>query len=176
MKVKNTRSLLSSSPATGGAIGSLLVLVAVFCFGIFMGQQRERTSSSGSGGSSSRALPTPGSVLSLEDLEFRSTTHVDKQGRPIRKKQFLEPFKIPNLTGFSVAVMQPGQSVPAHEHENMHEIFYVYKGKATFTVDGVDHVATEGTMVHAAPHERHGIVVDENESEDLVMAYFGVTI
>lgn len=51
--------------------------------------------------------------------------------------------------------------MPAHDHETMHEIFYVLEGKGVFEVDGVEHVVEEGTLLHFAPGERHGIWVRE---------------
>ncbi len=65
----------------------------------------------------------------LSDTPVRNTVHVDDRGRPITKQQLLEPFVLPNLVGVSVATFLPGQTMmPPHEHESMHELFYVIEG------------------------------------------------
>ena len=74
--------------------------------------------------------PTHGTVTQLSATPIRNTVHIDSQGRPITKQQMIEPFLIPNLVGVSVATFLPGQTMmPPHEHESMHELFYVLEGK-----------------------------------------------
>jgi quercetin dioxygenase-like cupin family protein len=156
---------MTSRPRWGAMILSLLVIVAFLC-GILVGKH-ERHPPHGI---------LHGTILHLQDLPLQSTSHVDQQGRPIRKQQFLQPFVIPNFSGFQVATLLAGQTVQRHEHPTMHEIFYVLSGKAAFTVDDKDHIATKGTMIHVAPTEKHRIVAQESDEGDLVMAYFGITV
>ena len=155
-----------------------LLLLVVFLTGIFAGKWKERRDSSLNNNNyhQSRQGPQHGRIVNIHDLPDQNTVHVDKEGRPIRKKQLIQPFAIPNLSGFSVATLEAGQTVSQHEHESMHEIFYVVSGQAVFTVDGIDHLASPGTMVHLAPHEKHHILAQESPDGSLVMAYFGVTI
>ena len=122
-------------------------------------------------------LLTHGIVLNFDDLPFKNTVHVDKSGVPIRKKQYIQPFVIPNLSGFSVVILSVGQTVETHEHESMHEIFYIVTGQASFVIDGVTHIVGPGTVVHLAPHEKHSIeAVQSQDGKDLTLAYFGVTV
>ncbi|CAB9522868.1 AraC-like ligand binding domain [Seminavis robusta] len=147
--------------------GPLLVAaLAVFTLGILVGKWQERRAV----GTPPPPPPSPqhGSVLHLQDLPFQTTSHAG-----IQKKQFLQPFEIPNLSGFQVATLHQGESVSIHQHKTMHEVFYVLWGKGTFTINGVDHPASEGTMVHLVPGEKHGIQSDEGE---LILAYFGITV
>lgn len=119
-----------------------------------------------------------GLVLHVDNEKFINTSHVDrKTGRPILKKQLLEPFRIPNLSGFQIAYLKPGQEVENHIHKSMHEVFYILSGKGTFNIQGLLYPATAGTVFHLAPGERHSIYAGENSKDgDLVMAYFGVTV
>jgi hypothetical protein len=74
--------------------------------------------------------PSRGVIKALSDTPVRNTVHIDDDGRPITKQQLLEPFVLPNLVGLSVATFLPGQTMmPPHEHESLHELFYVIEGK-----------------------------------------------
>ena len=121
--------------------------------------------------------PSKGHVLHIDDIPIRSTVHVDDKGREITKQQFLEPFVIPNFTGFSVATFLPGQTMlPPHEHETMHEIFYVVSGSGVFQINEVDNEINPGTFLHIAPKERHGIWVPDDFTEPLKMVVIGVAV
>ena len=154
-------------------ISQTAVLLFVFLTGIFFGTrigQRQIYPDS-------RLNRPHGSVIYLKDIPYRSTSHIDQKGRPIRKKQLIEPFQIPNLSGFQVAILEPGQKIDLHEHKTMHEIFYIVGGKGVFQINGKHHEVSKGTMIHLAPQEIHSITVDENSSDgNLVMAYFGVAV
>ena len=74
-------------------------------------------------------LPTKGILTTIDDVPVRKTSHVDEEGRPITKQQFLDAFVLPNFVGFSVATFLPGQvMMPPHEHETLYELFYVVEG------------------------------------------------
>uniref|UniRef100_A0A7S4JAN4 Cupin type-2 domain-containing protein n=1 Tax=Odontella aurita TaxID=265563 RepID=A0A7S4JAN4_9STRA len=122
--------------------------------------------------------PTRGLVTRLENTPVRNTVHIDELGRPITKQQLLEPFVLPNFVGFSVATFKPGQTMmPVHEHESMHEIFYVIEGTGIIQVNGIDHKVSPGTFLHIAPHEKHGIwIPKESKGGDMKMVVCGVTV
>ena len=121
--------------------------------------------------------PTKGAVKILSETPTRNTVHIDDKGRPITKQQLLEPFVIPNLVGFSVATFLPGQTMmPVHEHETMHELFYVIEGSGMFQINGVDHDVSPGTFLHIAPTEKHGIWVPEDRTSPLRMVVTGVAV
>lgn len=118
-----------------------------------------------------------GVVKHLADVPDRPTSHIDTQGRPITKQQLLEPFVVPNFVGYSVATFKPGQNMmPVHEHESMHEFFYVLEGRGVIQINNVDHNVEPGTFLHMAPKEKHGIWIPENEKDDMKMAVCGVTV
>jgi len=123
--------------------------------------------------------PTHGTVTQLSTTPIRNTVHIDTEGRPITKQQLIEPFLIPNLVGVSVATFLPGQTMmPPHEHETMHEIFYVLEGEGVFQIDGVEHDVGPGTLLHFAPGEAHGIWVKKEGKKEgpLKMFVTGVAI
>jgi quercetin dioxygenase-like cupin family protein len=102
---------------------------------------------------------------------------VDDQGVEITKQQFIEPFEIPNFAGFSVATFLPGQTMlPPHDHESLHEIFYVLSGSGVFQIEDVDHEIDPGSYLQIAPKERHGIWVPKSSSEPLKMVVIGIAV
>mmetsp|Transcript_2787 Transcript_2787/g.3366 ORF Transcript_2787/g.3366 Transcript_2787/m.3366 type:complete len:172 (+) Transcript_2787:40-555(+) len=121
--------------------------------------------------------PTKGIVTRLADTPVRPTSHIDDLGRPITKQQLLEPFVVPNFVGYSVATFKPGQNMmPVHEHESLHEFFYVLEGTGIIQVNGVDHKVSPGTFLHMAPHEPHGIWIPKDNKGDMKMAVCGVVV
>ena len=121
--------------------------------------------------------PKKGKVLVTDDVPVRNTVHVDEQGLAITKQQFIEPFDIPNLAGFSVATFLPGQTMlPPHHHESMHEIFYILAGTGVFQIEDVDHEICPGSYLQIAPKERHGIWVPKSSDEPLKMIVIGITV
>ena len=115
-----------------------------------------------------------GSIHRLADTPIRNTSHKDAYDRPITKQQLIEPFYVPNVAGFSVATLQPDQRIDAHEHQSMHEFFYILEGKVTFTIDGKKTLVEEGTMVHITPHEVHQL--DAWKDGPAKMLVSGITV
>ena len=157
---------------------------------------RKVTAAAASSKSSSSNIATgasdaAGRIWRLQDIPIRNTSHVDDYGRPIVKQQFLDPFVVPTITGFSIATLQGGQRVKTHDHYNMHEFFYILEGDVIFhmkvndnnnnennakkgdrTVQDV-HV-TAGTFLHFPPHAIHGLYVPENSAGSMKMLVAGV--
>ena len=138
---------------------SCIVIFLSFLAGFMMGSFGRTATPSHV--SAIRRVPTAhsGSVYHLSDTPVRNTAHVDRLGRPITKQQFVEPFEVPNVAGFSVATLLPGQDVSSHQHESMHEFFYILEGKGVFIIDGKEESVEPGTFLHIAPHEKHRISV-----------------
>ena len=116
-----------------------------------------------------------GSILRLSDVPSRPTSHSDEQGRPITKQQLVDPFVVPNFAGFSIATLLPNQRVSSHQHDTMHEFFYVVSGTGVLQVNGVDHSLTAGSFVHAVPGERHSFWAPPESQQAMKMIVFGVT-
>lgn len=115
-------------------------------------------------------------MLHLSDIPFRPTSHVDDQGLAIMKQQFVEPFAIPRMTGFSVATFRPGQKVKEHAHENMVEIFYVLSGLGFVKINEKVTQLTTGHFFAVVPGESHSLWVDASESQDMQVALYGVIV
>ena len=127
-------------------------------------------------------------VSTLDQVPWRPTSHVDPQThQAIMKQQLVEPFALPNLAGFSVAKVRPGQHITVHEHESMHELFLVWKGTGRIRVEYTDgdadgshgSVAKEydvstGAFIHVSPGVKHSIWVPSEATEDLTMVVCGV--
>lgn len=114
--------------------------------------------------------------LHLSDMPFRPTSHVDDQGRAIMKQQFVEPFAIPRMTGFSVATFRPGQKVKEHAHENMVELFYVLSGSGYVKIEEKIVTLTTGHFFAVVPGESHSLWVDASASQDMQVALFGIIV
>lgn len=118
-----------------------------------------------------------GSIHRLNETPIRNTFHKDKSGQSVTKQQFLEPFAVPTISGYSVATLHPGQNVDVHEHESMHEFFYILEGMGIFLVGEKELQVSPGTFLHFSPHESHGIVVPKDSpGGDLKILLSGVVI
>ena len=90
----------------------------------------------------------------------------------IRKQVLLRAGDAPHLTGFSRAVLLPGQSARAHRHADMYEAFFVQAGEGEITVDGVGMRLEPGVCVLVEPGEEHEI--RNAGAAELVLLYFGL--
>jgi len=170
-------NLRRKGPFVAKIRGNTKLLLAFVC-GVLIGRL---------GSWEKNSLETPAmqsSIQHLEDLPVRNTSHVNPNtGVAITKKQFLEPFVVPRVTGFSVATIQTGESVELHSHQNMHEFFLVLSGEATFWMCSSEkkepkgYLANAGTFWHVVPHCAHGITVAPNSTQgDLKVLVSGVTV
>ncbi len=66
--------------------------------------------------------------------------------------------------------------MPPHEHQTMHEIFYVIEGKGFFKIDEEEVEVDVGSFLHMAPHEKHGIWVPNDYTSPLRMVVTGVAV
>jgi quercetin dioxygenase-like cupin family protein len=116
-----------------------------------------------------------GSVLRLSEIPPRPTSHSDEQGRQITKQQLVDPFVVPNLAGLSIATLLPNQGISSHQHDTMHEFFYVLSGSGVLQINGVDYPLTAGSFVHAVPGERHSFWTSPESQQAMKMLVCGVT-
>ena len=155
------------------SLSMTVVVAAAFCFGIMAGGFLHQGYTS----VETNVGPKKGSIQHIEQIPFRKTSHIDEEGNPIVKQQFIEPFIIPSFVGYSVATFKPGQiMMPPHEHNSLHEFFYVIEGTGIIQKDGVDNHVKPGTFLHMAPFEKHGIWVPKDATEDMKMVVCGVTV
>jgi quercetin dioxygenase-like cupin family protein len=164
---------------------SLSCTLVAFLVGILVGQRRNYCSLTTTNAQEQQHAGNTvvaGSVHRLSETPVRVTSH-----KGVMKQQFLEPFVVPRVAGYSVATIHPGQSVETHQHESMHEFFYVTKGTGMFVIDGKEVNVAEGNFLHIAPHEQHSIRVEgknnnNNNEEDysegggMQVIFSGVTV
>lgn len=147
---------------------SPLVVMVTFFFGMLCGRFIPGRSMD------NRLRSISGSIHRLADAPVRNTSHYDADNQPITKQQLIEPFDVPNLAGFSVATLLPGQRVNSHDHRSMHEFFFILEGKALFTIEGKETLVEKGTMVHVTPHEYHQL--DAPHDSSVIMLMSGITV
>ena len=169
MRISNNQQILAK--LRRWLISNLKVILA-FAAGMLVGGRNNNSTQN-----LKTSVGASGSIHYLDRTPVRNTSHNDKHGHPVTKQQFLEPFAVPRVTGFSVATLKPSQDVPAHDHENMHEFFYILEGEATFQTNSGEVKVGPNTFLHFAPHEVHGLYVDEaSSSSEMKMLVAGVTI
>jgi quercetin dioxygenase-like cupin family protein len=119
--------------------------------------------------------PRRGFITHISKVSHRPTSHMDGQGRPITKQQLVDPFVIPNFAGFSIATLQPGQTLAEHSHESMVELFYVLSGSGKVQIDGQETSIAQGHFIEVVPGERHAFDVQPTEEQAMVMLFCGIT-
>lgn len=109
-------------------------------------------------------------TTSLNDLPEESVSHNPE----IKKKVMLRFGDLPHLTNFSQARFAPGQSAPAHAHQDMSEVFFVEAGAGTINVDGTEYALVPGNCVAVEPGEVHEVV--NTGTGELILTYFGLRV
>ncbi|MEH1921956.1 cupin domain-containing protein [Nostoc sp.] len=109
-------------------------------------------------------------TTSLQDLPEESVSH----NAAIKKKVMLRFGDLPHLTNFSQARFAPGQTAPAHAHQDMCEVFFVEAGPGVIHIDGKEYPLLPGNCVAIEPGEVHEVV--NSGSTELVLTYFGLRV
>ncbi len=90
----------------------------------------------------------------------------------LRKQVFLSNGQVPHVTQFAQSIFPPGESAPAHHHDDMWESFFVAEGNLTLLSNNERHQFVAGDQVTIAPGESHEL---RNEgSVPLRLIYFSV--
>lgn len=107
-------------------------------------------------------------IISLADVEEEAVTH----NADIKKRVMLRRGQLPHLTNFSQARIASGQSVSAHRHTGMHEVFFVAAGEGRIRVDDEEYRLSVGSCVAVESGEAHEIT--GTGATELVLLYFGI--
>ena len=99
---------------------------------------------------------------------------------PIKKRSLVGPSLVPNMTGFSQAVIPCGSSVERHVHDLKYETFFCLKGQGKIIVGCSEETCKEdteldlesGCCVTVAPQFWHS--VHNTGDQELILLYFGV--
>jgi quercetin dioxygenase-like cupin family protein len=107
---------------------------------------------------------------SLQELPEESVSHNPE----IKKKVMLRFGDLPHLTNFSQARFAPGQTAPAHAHQDMCEVFFVEAGAGIILINNQEYPLLPGNCVAIEPGEFHEVV--NNGTTELVLTYFGLRV
>ncbi len=106
--------------------------------------------------------------ISLAELPLEGVSH-DPQ---IRKQVMLRRGDVPHITGYSRAILLPGQTAHAHQHRDMFEVFFVEAGAGLMTIAGTAHQLERGVCIMIEPGELHEVT--NNTAAELALVYFGI--
>jgi len=76
-------------------------------------------------------------------------------------------FRGPVMEG-GVIVFKPGQSMGAHYHHEVEEIFYFTQGDPLIVIDDQEYRVEEGDLFRIEPGEKHNIINDTDENTKIV--------
>ncbi|MEH2255200.1 cupin domain-containing protein [Nostoc sp.] len=93
-------------------------------------------------------------TTSLKDLLEESVSH----NAEIKKKVMLRFGDLPHLTNFSQARFAPGQTAPAHAHQDICEVFFVEAGSGVIHIDGTKYPLLPLNCMAIEPRELHEVV------------------
>jgi uncharacterized cupin superfamily protein len=60
--------------------------------------------------------------------------------------------------GINLIVLQPGERGRIHAHERQEEVYLVLEGQLTLSVEGEEHVLSQGELVRVAPPVRRQLI------------------
>ena len=109
-------------------------------------------------------------IMQLADLPAQEVRH----NPAIKKKIMVGYHELGTITQFSQAVFPPGSCAPAHQHQDMAEVFFIESGTGRISIDGVDHKLEPGVCAVIDLHEDHEI--ENTGDENLVITFFGINV
>lgn len=77
-----------------------------------------------------------------------------------------------NITQVAYGVLEPGEIVAEHAHNDMEECFFFIEGKGAYKLDKVDHEVHNGTFIKIPINTLHELRVEGNEP--LRFIYWGI--
>ena len=95
---------------------------------------------------------------------------LDELGEGYGFRKIRQPLGV-TAFGVNALVFPPGYEGPNHYHDVQDELYFVHRGTATFTFDGVEHVVHEGGVVHVES-TTHRMITNSGEG-DLVLYVVG---
>jgi mannose-6-phosphate isomerase-like protein (cupin superfamily) len=73
--------------------------------------------------------------------------------------------------GVNALVLPPGFEGPNHYHDHQDEVYFVHRGTATFSFDGVEREVAEGGIVHVESTTHR--MISNRAGDDLVLFIIG---
>lgn len=92
----------------------------------------------------------------MKVASINSTSEEPVSHNPAAKKQvWFRKGELPPFTQIARVVVPPGETLAAHAHADMHELFIILEGSAHMIIDGASHDMLAGDAIALAPGEIH---------------------
>lgn len=92
-------------------------------------------------------------LANVNDLPTSRVSHNSE----ISRRVMLDGDDLPGGVRFAEAVFPPGESVSAHSHAGLTEIFFFTEGEGCARINGKDYTVREGSCLKVEPDETHEI-------------------
>ncbi|HEX4525843.1 MAG TPA: cupin domain-containing protein [Gaiellaceae bacterium] len=99
-----------------------------------------------------------------------SISSLDELGQGYGFRKIRQPLGV-TAFGVNALVFPPGYEGPNHYHDHQDELYFVHRGTATFSFDGVEHVVGEGGIVHVESTTHR--MITNRTAGDLVLFIVG---
>jgi quercetin dioxygenase-like cupin family protein len=107
-------------------------------------------------------------IVSLSEIPKEGVSH----DPAVTKQVMLRNGDLPHLTNFSQATFAPGQTVTAHTHKDMAEVFLVESGEGVIIIDGQVRPLSAGVCAVVEAGETHEL--QNTGTRPMVVTYFGL--
>jgi uncharacterized cupin superfamily protein len=99
-----------------------------------------------------------------------SIATLDELGEGYGFRKIRQPLGV-TAFGVNALVFPPGYEGPNHYHDTQDELYFVHRGTAIFSFDGVEHEVPEGGLVHVES-TTHRMISNRGDG-DLVLMIVG---
>jgi uncharacterized cupin superfamily protein len=99
-----------------------------------------------------------------------SISSLDELGQGYGFRKIRQPLGV-TAFGVNALVFPPGYEGPNHYHDHQDELYFVHRGTAIFSFDGVEHVVGEGGIVHVESTTHR--MITNRTAGDLVLFIVG---
>lgn len=87
-----------------------------------------------------------------KDSAFLSSVSHDKH---LLKKVYLKKNEVPGILQWATSVLTPGSSITRHKHEDAVELFQILKGRMHASINGEEHLLSEGDLLVVEAADTH---------------------
>jgi uncharacterized cupin superfamily protein len=99
-----------------------------------------------------------------------SISSLDELGQGYGFRKIRQPLGV-SAFGVNALVFPPGYEGPNHYHDHQDELYFVHRGTAIFSFDGVEHEVAEGGIVHVESTTHR--MITNRTADDLVLFIVG---
>jgi len=99
-----------------------------------------------------------------------SISSLDELGQGYGFRKVRQPLGV-TAFGVNALIFPPGYEGPNHYHDHQDELYFVHRGTAIFSFDGVEHEVGEGGLVHVESTTHR--MITNRTADDLVLFIVG---